>query len=393
MPGLLLAPSSKPQYFNRYFSTTGFEGIVILNPRDAMIFAELKHLSDATDSVIESELISFRDMIQKKYGGKTITIIPAGLLNNFPDERRKSIQDILNRIFVPGKGILKYISKENMAPAYENGCSKKHVKAQLLKFESGEYRLLSPEEIEQRYADLAEFKIKHATFVNETKIRTGQYSDFAETEKINNPYVRHVVIEHQGKIIACGMWVIHGSMAYGADYIVHTDYQTKDPSQPQGLGQVLGLKMYEDLIAAHPDIEGVTFIGGAMGNLAVGEKLFGANGFKSVSIDIKDNPSAQREVGVYAYFAGAGLNLLKAGNRDRDVTDIDNEISSLDKLEYIEKALEQVQDSPRRHLAAPQPAPQPVLDKAIPSSLYRTPAVPAPQPTVTPDYTPRLPIK
>jgi hypothetical protein len=379
MPGLLLAPSSKPQYFNRYFSTTGFEGVVILNPRDGMIFAEIKQLSDANDSIIESELVSFRDMVQKKYGGKTITVITKDLLNSVPEERRKNVQDILNRVFVPGKGVIKYVSKEKMGPAYENACNKKHVKAQLHKFESKEYRLLSPEEVEQRYAELAEFKIKHATFVDETKVKTGQYSDFAEIEKIKNPYVRHVVIEHQGKIIACGMWVIHGNMAYGADYIVHTDYQTTDASQPKGLAQALGIKMYEDLIAAYPNIEGVTFIGGGMGNWAVGEKLFGANGFNSISIDIKDNPNGQREAGIYACFVGPGPKLLKAGNRDPGVTDIENVISSLDERKYIEKALNQVEESSRRHLAASQPVPQPVLDNLIPSSIYRSSITPAPQ--------------
>jgi hypothetical protein len=347
----------RQDHSSSYEFMNGLSAKIIMNPRDAMVFVEVNKLPEKEEN-INSDLAEFYAFVTKEVGGKIIFTLSPSLLDQFPDERKDLIRNIIDGIFKPVEAPLRYISKDAMHAAFLNGTSKQHVNTQLEKFTTSEYRLIFSNELLTRVAELSEFKIKHASFVDDIKIKRGQYSEIAELEKIKNPFVRHLAVtNNNGEIIACSMYVLYANMAYVADFIVHNNLRTANPTTPTGFGKALAIKTYEDMMRVQPTTAGITFVGGGHGSLGIGARLFGEEGFKSITLNVKENASAPRDLGIYTCFTGAGLELLKAANRNPNITD-PKEISALDDKSMIEIALTQWKESKQPNLTATQPLPQ-----------------------------------
>lgn len=351
MPGIKLEKNAT-RYFHSYRDDDAFHAEIIMNTRDAMVFGEIKSLPQSKEE-IEIVLKEFVDIFTKKYGAKSVLTISLALHDKIPGD-----------ILKPGKCDARYISAEDTKAAIKTIREKQHVIIQLEKFKTGEYKFLTKEDLQLRTAEINEFKIKYASFIDETKIKRGQYSKTAEDEKLNNPYVEHYAIEHNGKIIACVMHVMHGDYTYDADFIVHPDYRSKDANHPNGVGQALSVKVYEDMKVKWPNIKGSWLIAGGYGTLDVGAHLYD-HVFPTEYL--KEKPQLQKQLGFFLMFGGPGQEFFMAANRDPQTSFVLNEEHD------VNAALEILKQSKEPALAAKQPEPPqqiPQSEKVVGISIF-----------------------
>lgn len=365
-PAVKLEETSSTQYFRIYNDDQGFRAEIIMNLRDAMTFGDIQSLPESEER-IEASVKQFVDIFTKQYGGKAVITVAEELLGKLPESLLK-----------PGEFDGRYITTGAAEISLQRVCEKKHVANQLEKFKTNEFKFLTREDLKTRTAELSEFKIKYASFIDETKIKRGQYSKKAEDEKLNNPYVEHYAIEHNGSLIACVMHVMHGNgrYTYDADFIVHPDYRSNDVANPQGVGQALCVKAAEHMKNTYPHITGTWLIAGGYGKLGVGNHLY-AEIFPTESL--KENLSMQKKLGFFLMFGSPGLEFLAAANRDPKTSLVINEEKD------VALALSILEQSKEPELAAKQPVSL-ELPKVVPMSMF-TPQDKSPKEN-DPSYTP-----
>jgi|GEM_PF-6715526 hypothetical protein len=373
MSGIRLNEATKTSYYHSYGSENGFEAEIVLNARDAMVFAQIKQLPDST-SIAVASLNEFTLMLAKEYGAKSTLHMSPELLKRLPEGTLKST-----------KGIGRYISVETASHAIDIVRSKQHVAAQLNRFATGEYKFLGKDDLRSRAAELSEFKIRYSSFANKSKIEYGQYSEKAEEEKLNNPFVEHYAVEHQGKIIACVMHVLHGNKTYDADFVVHPDYrsrninpehlQQEEKNYPHGLAQALCVLVHDHTLEKHPHLTGLWFIAGGYGAKDVGGHLY--DDIFPTKI-LQNDPELQNTVGMFLMFDDPGKELLLAGNRDPKTR-----LVNADESKYVEAALGILAQSQEPDLAASQPQAtvETKKEQVVPISVFTNPDK---TPTATP---------
>ncbi|HEX4045219.1 MAG TPA: hypothetical protein VHZ76_06090, partial [Gammaproteobacteria bacterium] len=149
-----------PDYLHIYQNDAGFTAKVMMNARDGMVFGEIASLPDSSSEAL-SVLKTFVEIFKQEYGAKAVLTIAPSLLARLP-------QDLLTPYIVPLPTDCnpRYISREATETAIAEVQKKPHVAAQLEKFKTGEYKLLTKEALKEKVADLSEFKIKNASFVD-----------------------------------------------------------------------------------------------------------------------------------------------------------------------------------------------------------------------------------
>jgi len=344
MSGVQLQEATKTRYYHFYEDDKGFQAEIIMNVRDAMVFAQIKKLPDSQTEAVAS-INEFISILEKDYGAKSTINISPEFLKKLPEGTLKST-----------KGVGRYIASDEIKKAITYVRNKKHVADQLAMFSTGEYKFLTKEDLKLRHAELSEFKIKYASFVSKEKIENGQYSEKAEEEKLSNPFVEHNAIEHNRKIIGCIMHVIHGDRIYDSDFIVHPNYRSKDihpkdlkegKNYPHGLLQALCVKVYDHILDKYNHITGLWLIAGGYGGKSVGAYLYDEV-FPTKTL--QSDTVLQNTVGIFLLFANPGRELLLAGNRDLKNLRVNDT-----ELKYVEVALNILAQSTEPDLAAKQP--------------------------------------
>lgn len=341
-----VAASDNTRYFHAYRdeSGRGFSANIIMNPRDAMVFAEITGLPERQEDAQEI-MAEFLRFLKKEYGGKRILRIPPELM------------PMVNTVLAPGAFDSRFSTKEQIQQAIEK--VKEPVQRQLARLHAGEIKLLDNEALKTRANELSTFKILYSSFANVAKIENGQYSEFAEYEKLENPYVKHFAVEVEGQIGACVMYVVHGDMLYVSDFIVRKDLRE------QGLAQAMIIKTLQQLVDAHSQIKGGWYVAGGYGQKGVGAHLY-SDVFPSISL--REEQEQQQKQGLFVEFGGPGSMLLVAANRDLATQ------KSLDETRYIEAALADLKLSQEPSLGAQPPKPSSAVSVA---SFYQA----APQQT------------
>jgi len=340
------------EHFHHFYKNedASFSADIRMNPRDAMVFAHITALPDTEEERREA-LLQFTKLLESDYQGKCAIRVAPHLIALLPPE-----------LLEPGKHDVIYLSMENVAKVTEEMKDKPRVSSRLQECAKGEFLFLDKADLFTRTKALAELKIIHSSFVDTIKITNGLYSEKAENEKLNNPFVEHYAIEHQGRLIASLMNVIHGDLVYSSDFIIHSDYRKK------GWVQALIVQSFQHLSERHPEVTGVWVIPGAYGTLGVGRHLCHSI-FPAISL--KEHPEMQKELGLIIRFGAPGCELLKASNRDFSTQ------KSLDEDKYIEDALKCLALSHEFPRAAPPPpvlptrlSPLPEMPSVLPFSVF-----------------------
>jgi hypothetical protein len=362
MSSIQLDVRTATNYYRLYEDKKNFAAEIIMNARDAMVFAQIRELPDDQTAAV-TLLKEFLYILATNYGAKATLNISPGLLQKLPEGALQST-----------RGVGRYIAAAETQAAIQAVRNKKHVAAQLEKFATGEYKLLTKDELKTRSAELSEFKIKYSSFVSVEKIENGQYSAKAEQDKLNNPFVEHYAIEHDGKIIACVMHVMHGDKTYDADFVVHPDYRSKDihpkdlkeeeKNYPRGLSQALSVQVYDHMSEKYKHLTGSWLIAGGYGGKGVGAHLYDEV-FPTKTL--QGDAALQHAVGIFLVFDNPGPEFLLAGNRDFATKRVND-----DEKEYVQAALNILAQSTEPDLAAKQPQAVVVKPKEeiVPVSMF-----------------------
>lgn len=283
----------------------GFQAEIRMNPRDAMVFVYITALPEV------NMIKDFIEYVLKHYGGKCSIQVAANLLPLVP-----------NIISPKNDADIRFIDRNKLTITIDKLRIKDKVMTNLDNFATKHYLFLAKQDLLTRAKQLSAFKIYHAPFVNAEKINNGQYSEYAEIEKLNNPNVEQFAIEQQGKIIASVMYYIHNNMIYASDFIIHSKYRNK------GLAQTLIVKSYDEINSNHHQLSGAWFIAGGDSTSSISRHLYNEL-LSSLSLANRK----QNKLGLYICFRSPGPALLEAANRELDAK------GSFDEERYIEDAL------------------------------------------------------
>ena len=331
---------------------------VKMNERDRMTPVVVIQLP-AKEEDIRKTLVPFVEFVQAQdgYGAKLYLQMLAELQKCIP-------ADVLAKLAGITKGSGRYIDKEQLEKSLITVAQKENIKWQINKIETGKYQLLSNKELIPLAKKLSDFKITHASYVDDSKIEEGKFSELAELKKLTNPNVIHYALidtEKDKQIIACIMYLTstEDPYAYVADFIVHSDYRSKAKGDPEGgLAQALVVATAHDLkkssSAITEKLAGVWFIPGGYGGQSVGDYLY-----KVVFPTVELSKEKQQESGLFLFFANPGQKLLKKAHC-AIVKGEDGKLKyqSLDDKKYIEEAKLVLKQSKEPNYTASQPVPK-----------------------------------
>ena len=278
-----------------------FSADIKMNPRDAMVFANVYRLPKENQEAILTE---FETYLKEKVGGKILLQLPEDVAATHGEAKD-----------MPA---VKFITPANLQSAHAAAANKAKLKTIDAQIVSGAISLLDhPNLFMSEHANLFAFKKVNADFVTEQKIKNGLYSAFAEEEKItNNEFAHHFALydETTYLFIGCIQLCVHNNLGYLSDLIVDKAYRNQGYAQ-----QLLSIALTRlvDIVNKdnHQEVEGAWLIEGTHDEgdplIPVHHRLYDELlGAKPMTAEL------QRQLGLRLMFGPAKELLLTASNRD-----------------------------------------------------------------------------
>lgn len=280
-----------------------FSADIKMNPRDAMVFANVLLLPEENQDAILTE---FETYLKEQVGGKILLQLPQSVPQTHGEAKDMNA--------------VKFITPDSLQSAHVASSDKAKLKNIDNQIASKAISFFDhPAQFTGGYEKLFTFKKANADFVTEQKIKNGLYSAIAEEVKITqNEFAHHFALydDKTNQFIGCIQLCVHHNLGYLSDLIVGKEYRN------QGYAQYLlasALTRLTELVDKddHQQVEGAWLIEGGHDEgdplIPVHHRLYDELlGAKPMTADL------QRQLGVRLMFGVAKELLLNASNRDKE---------------------------------------------------------------------------